>query len=139
MLQEMNQFIRIEYLIAIKQKYQKAEKSEKGKILDEIVADSDMNRKSVIRLLNQKHKEKNEGRANGRKRKYDDPFLLLYVKKISEVTNHLCSKGLKTALVSFLPFYEYEYGILPEYIRELIIKVSPRTLDRIFAKHFPQR
>ncbi len=98
-----------------------------------------MNCKSVIRSLNKKFIGRKEDRATGRKQKYTNPYFLLYVKKISEVTNHLCSKRLKPVLVSFLPSYENEYGILPEYVKALIIKVSPRALDRIFAKHFPKR
>ncbi len=52
MAQEMNQIVRTEYLNLIRAKYHKADKSEKTKILNKVVTDSGMNRKSVIRLLN---------------------------------------------------------------------------------------
>lgn len=135
----MNQFIRTEHLTVVRQKYQKAEKSEKSKILDEIVSDSDMNRKSAIRLLNQKDKPQSDPKKAGRKRKYDHPLLIDYVKKISSMTNHICSKRLKPALIKFMPFYEKRYGVFPEQVRELIRQISARTIDRIFSEHMPQR
>jgi hypothetical protein len=56
----MKQNVRTKYLILIIAKYQKADKSKKKKILNELVTDLCMNRKSVIRLLNQNDRKKKD-------------------------------------------------------------------------------
>lgn len=48
----------------IRQKYQKADKPKKTKILDEIEADSNMNRKPVIRLQNKKFTGRKKSRRD---------------------------------------------------------------------------
>lgn len=140
MADDMNKIIRTDYLSIMKQRYQKSDKPEKSKILDEFIADSEMHRKSAIRLLSPKEeKEKKKEKKKGRKKKYDIPELVKYIKIVSSLTNNICSKRLKPTLLIFLPFYEQEYGKLSEHTKELITQISPRTIDRIFAKWFPQR
>jgi hypothetical protein len=139
MAQEMNKYIRSEHLLIIRKKYQRANKTERSRILDDFIEDSSMNRKSAIRLLNQKAKSQNNHKKAGRKKEYDDPVLIDYIKKISAMTNHICSKRLKPALIKFIPFYEKRYGVFPEQIKKLIRQISARTIDRIFSEHMPQR
>lgn len=140
MADDTNKIIRTDYLSIMKERYQKSDKPERSRILDEFTADSQMHRKSAIRLLSRKEeKEKKKEKKKGRKKKYDHPELIRYIKTVSSITNNICSKRLKTTLAVFLPFYEMIYGNFTETVKELIAQISPRTIDRIFSEKFPYR
>ena len=58
-----------EYLEAIRERYRKASKEEKGKILDEFTKVTGLHRKAAIRLLNRRGQPV-VSKQRGRKRKY---------------------------------------------------------------------
>jgi hypothetical protein len=45
----------------------------------------------------------------------------------------MCSKRLKAALPLWLPYYESMHGPLARPARELVLKISPATIDRLLA------
>jgi hypothetical protein len=60
------------------------------------IEDSGMNRKSAIRLLNQKDKPQSDPKKAGRKRKHDHPLLIDYVKKNMKYDESDMFKKIKT-------------------------------------------
>jgi hypothetical protein len=82
-----------EYLKAIRERYFKASKEEKGKILDEFTKVTGMHRKAAIRLLNRvvRHTVR---KKRGCRKEYD-MGVVKDLKAIWEVSDRLCSKRLK--------------------------------------------
>jgi transposase len=131
MEQQMNILIREDYLTIAKTHYQESDKREKGEILIELENRTGMHRKSLIRLL--RSKDKNRGkRGPGRKKKYDDPELFRALFKIWQQTNLMCSKRLKAALPLWLPFMKDNE--ITDTTRKLLYDISPRSIDRLFSK-----
>src|SRR3990167_6176172 len=117
------------YLEAIRQRYQRAKRSKKSKILDEFCAVCGYNRKYAIRALRRRRVKK---RAKpGRKLWYDPTVLLVPLKAIWLATDQMCSKRLKVALREWLPHYEKENGDLNDVIRFQLYGISPATIDRL--------
>lgn len=145
-----------EYLRAIRSRYRKAGKEEKGRILDEFCAVCGYQRKYAIRLVNRP--EGSPGPAEGRvaekkrgpKPRYG-PQVLEVVKRIwlaavlslSKGVDQICSKRLEMAIPFWLPHYEREYGELPDEIWEKVLDLSPATIDRLLrpirVPHRPKR
>jgi len=120
-----------EYLRAIWDRYQRAGRRYKSKILDEFCAVCSYSRKYAIGLL---------GRKPGRRRKRSGP-LRRYDVRVFEplkalwlVSEQLCSKRLKAALPLWLPFYEAEQGALEESVRRKLLQISAATIDRLLKK-----
>jgi len=117
-----------EYAAAIRDRYRKANKDEKSKILDEFVKVTGYHRKAAIRLFLKIPKSTNDCR--GRPRRYD--HLKEPLKTIWEASDRLCSKRL--------------YPFIPEMIQVLkrngelrvnatveaqLTQISPATIDRL--------
>jgi hypothetical protein len=82
-----------EYLKAIRGRYLKATKEEKGKILDEFTKVTGIHRKAAIRLLNRVLRDR-VTKNKGRKREYD-AVVEGNLRDIWEASDRLCSKRLK--------------------------------------------
>ena len=120
-----------EYLRAIWDRYQRAGRRYKTKILDEFCAVCGYTRKYAIGLLRRKpgRRRKKPGPA----RRYDvrvfEPLKALWL-----ACEQLCSKRLKAALPLWLPFYEAEQGALEESVRRKLLRISAATIDRLLKK-----
>ncbi len=91
-----------QYLIAILERYEKARKNEKRRILDEFCAVCRYHRKYAMRLLNNPLRAaKTFERKLGRKPSYTDKEIQV-VKEIWFLTGKICSKRLKSALPEWL-------------------------------------
>jgi hypothetical protein len=69
-----------EYLMAVVERYQKADKSGKSKMLTEAVAVTKLSRKHLIRVLKQPKEVIAKRKASGRKKKYDPEILNPHIK-----------------------------------------------------------
>jgi len=120
---------RMEYVQALRKRYFRAAKEEKGKMLDEFTQVTGLHRKAAIRLLNRPDAPGGNKR-HGRPAMYKDVLQPLIA--IWEASDRLCSKRLQ-------PF-------LPEMIRVLrqhgeqqidaskeaqLCRISPSTIDRL--------
>ena len=120
---------RMEYVQALRKRYFRAAKEEKGKMLDEFTQVTGLHRKAAIRLLNRPDAPRGNKR-HGRPAMYKDVLQPLIA--IWEASDRLCSKRLQ-------PF-------LPEMIRVLrqhgeqqidtskeaqLCRISPSTIDRL--------
>ena len=123
-----------EYLKAIRDRYLKASKEEKGKILDEFTKVTGIHRKAAIRLLNRVLQHSHPKRR-GRKRGYDAEMVKI-LKSIWEASDRLCSKRLK-------PFMPEIIGVLRQHgelqinarTEAKLCEMSPATMDRLLRPY----
>jgi len=132
----MSQKAKAEYLSQIKPRYKRTSKSEKQKILNEFCRVCGYNRKYAIHLLNKSDKGQNSRKKKaGRKRRYNNPVIIHFLKVMLKATNMICSKRLKPIIPLWLPFYEETFCIkISEPIREKLLNISPATIDRLLSK-----
>jgi len=128
----------------ISKRYQKAQKKEKSKILDELVKTTGYNRKyalhilanwgktSTIRLPGKAVKLKaspgTRKKGGGRKPIYTDEFVTT-LRDIWVFFWYRCGKILAPFIREQINYLEKPFRITPE-VRELLLKISPATIDR---------
>jgi hypothetical protein len=117
-----------EYLAAIWKRYAGAGRRYKQKILDEFCEVCGFHRKHAIRLLNRRKAVPK--RRPGRPSRYGEAERKV-LEMIWLTANRPCSKRLKAALAIWLPHYERQEGRLPSSVREKLLGISPRSLDRL--------
>ena len=116
----------------LRAKYRLASPRKKTKLLNEVCDLTGIHRKSLIRILNRSLKRKKKPR--GLKPKYQHDKIRAVLKIIWLASDQICSKKLRVALPEWLPYYELENGVLPEFLRLQLLSVSPATIDRILKK-----
>ena len=119
-----------EYIEAIRGRYRKASKEEKGKILDEFTKVTQLHRKAAIRLLNRVLDSSGKKRR-GRLRKYDS-VVVESLKTVWEASDRLCSKRLKPFMPEILSvlMHHGELHINAD-IQAQLCRMSPATIDRL--------
>lgn len=100
------------YLEAIRKRYRKASKAEKGKILDEFCAVCGYHRKSALRRLHSSFRRKVKSKKSGKRSRYDVAEVMKPLKVLWLTTDQLASKRLKSAIVLWSPHYEARYSCL---------------------------
>lgn len=123
---------RREYLTAIRERYRKCSKKEKGLILREFCETCRYTRKYAIRILNGTQEPRIRKRC-GAKPKYVE--IKGHLKSLWESMGRICSKKIKAAIPLWLPYYK---GISLEQ-RELLTKISPSTMDRYLDEYRRQK
>ena len=121
----------LEYVEAIRERYRRASKEEKGKILDEFTQTTHLHRKAAIRLMNRISGSTGKG-GRGRPRRYG-AAVADALKGIWEAADRLCSKRLHPfipELLHILKRHEETTSITLEIERQLY-KMSPATIDRL--------
>lgn len=113
-----------EYLSRIWERYQRAGRKHKTRILDEFCAVCGYHRKVAVRLL---HRRVGPRRRPGPRPKYDFERLRPPLTKLWLQMGQPCSKILAASLKLWLPFAP---EVPPELRRELLA-MSPATLDRL--------
>lgn len=117
------------YLEAIRKRYRRARRSDKGKILDEFCSVCGYQRKYAIRLLGSKPGK--SPRRPGRPSQYNQPALLTVLRRLWLATDQMCSKRLVAAMPLWLPHYETRFGVLDESLRLMLTGISPASIDRL--------
>jgi hypothetical protein len=121
------------YLNEIRSRYRNADRKLKAKILDEFCNVCKYHRKHAIRLLAQPYRiNKSKPKKRGCKSNYNQIDVVSSLIKIWLATYQMCSKKLKAAIPSWLPFYEDEYGKLQPEVKQMLLAISPATIDRLF-------
>jgi hypothetical protein len=130
-----------ELVLAIRLRYVRASKAEKGRILDEFVATTGYHRKYAIWLLRHGPPPKLTTRRRGH---------IVYgqavkqaLTQIWEISGHLCSRRLHPFLPDLLEVLErHRELVLPASTKALLLGVSRATMDRLLrparARH-PRR
>lgn len=124
------------YIKNLRYTYKRSKKSNKGKILDEIVARLSINRKSAIRLMSSKAAGRPKSPIKrGRPGKYQNQEFIQSLKKVWRLSGYMCSKALKAAIPEWLPYIEQEHGSFKETERLKLLTISPATIDRILKPY----
>ena len=111
-----------DYIRVMSERYQHACRKEKHLILDELVKNLKVHRKSAVRALNSVKKKKAK-ETRGRRRIYNE-FIIQHLKKVWLEMGQLCSRRMKKALPRWLRHYD-----APEVTKHLLIKMSKSTID----------
>ena len=130
---KMSTQTRKELLFYIKKRYKEANLTNKSKILDELIASSGYDRKYAIHLLNLKEMTivPNKNRRQQNNTKYNDDVKQAII-TMWKSTNCICSKRLVPFIPDLLTALErFEHISLPIEVRNLLLKISPATVDRL--------
>lgn len=120
---------RWEYLRTIYERYQKAAGKLKGKILDELCANTGYNRKYAIRILNGPARQKaHRRRTHPRKLTYSGQMMSILV-EVWKAAGYPWSVKLKALLPLWLPWIAKRFKLTTELQRQ-ILSISPRQIDR---------
>jgi hypothetical protein len=119
-----------EYTEAVRGRYLRASKKEKGRILDEFTKVVGCHRKAAIRLLHRT----NQGRVNRKRgcpRQYGAPVADA-LRVAWEATDRLCSKRLHPFLPELVKVLR-RYGeiAIPAEVEAQLCQMSPSTIDRL--------
>jgi hypothetical protein len=121
-----------ELLKVLRDRYQQAARSDKGKILDEFVAIAGCHRKHAIRLLTTATPLGPEEPVVAR-RTYDEVVRQALI-VLWEAADRICGKRLKAALPSLLSALERHGRLqLDPIVRQRLLAVSAATIDRLLA------
>lgn len=118
---------RRQYLKKIHERYQKAKKKEKTKILEEFLKTCDYNRKYAIRLLNAPLEE--SLRAKKKRRPHYSSTGVTILESIWEAAGYPWSVRLKALLPIWMKWARKKFAIDPKTEAELLA-ISPRQMDR---------
>jgi hypothetical protein len=113
-----------EYLSRIYERYQRAGRKHKSRILDEFCAVCGYHRKVAVRLL---HRTLRPRRRPGPRPKYDFEQLRQPLTQLWLEMGQPCSKILRPSLRLWLPFAPE----VPQKIQRDLLAMSPATLDRL--------
>ena len=124
-----------EYILEIQRWYQKSDKSEKQKILDEFCNVCDYNRKYAVRILNQNplSENKSERKRAGPKKIYHTEGIKKFLKTLWIKTNLICSERLKACIPFWLPWYKLKISELSKKIK-IFKENSASTIGRILKQ-----
>ena len=123
-----------EYAQALRSRYFRASKEEKGKILDEFTQVTGLHRKAAIRLLHRLGQPR-AGKRRGRPRKYGTGEAEA-LRVAWEASDRLCSRRLQ-------PFLPEMVKVLRQHGEQIIdlategqlCRMSPSTIDRLLRPH----
>lgn len=120
-----------EYANAIRERYQRASKGEKGRILDEFCQTTGYNRKAAIRLLGRRPVSQ---RRHGGGRTPYGPEVREVLRRLWEAADRICGKRLQPFLPELLQMLERagEISVAPE-MQTLVLRLSAATIDRLLA------
>ena len=119
-----------EYTEAVRGRYHRASKKEKGRILDEFTNVIGCHRKSAIRLLKAKRRS-DLRRRRGRSKEYGADVVGV-LRLAWEATDRLCSKRLQPFLPELVPVLrKYDDTFISTQVAAQLRRMSPSTIDRV--------
>lgn len=127
----MTMATKIELFRSCLERYLKANKQEKTKILDELAANTKMHRKAVIRALKREQmRDSSSGARRGPPERYG-PAVTVVLQELWELSGELCAERLKPILpdyvVSIKQHNEWQYS---ETTTKLLLQMSEATMKR---------
>lgn len=124
----------LEYAQAVRDRYSRASKIEKGKILDEFVQVTGMHRKGAIRLLN-KTGRTGMLKRRGRKRKYGREVAAALA-EVWEASDRLCSARLKPFLPEMVRVLRrHKEQQISSSLEKGLCSMSQSTIDRLLRPY----
>lgn len=124
---------KLELLAELRPRYVKANKKEKGRILDHFCSVTGYNRKYAIELMLHGPPKPTQGRR-GRKRRYGQDVIAALA-EVWAISGHLCGKRLQPFLPELVEVLERhgELRVGPE-VRDKLLQMSAATIDRRLAR-----
>lgn len=120
----------MEYVKAVRDRYLKAKKKDKGKILDEFAQVTKYHRKAAIRLLHRDNL-KQQWKKRGRLRYYGQEVTDA-LRKVWEASDRLCSKRLKPFIGELVKVMRRHSELsISNGIEKDLCQMSPATMDRL--------
>ena len=121
-----------------RRRYRRGRRGDKTKILDEFTGITEYNRKYALQLLKGTVKARQHPRGAARTRGHPrvyDPAMLAVLKRLWSVFGFMCGKRLAAAIRANLALLEKfcELRDLKPKTRELLLRISPATIDRLLA------
>jgi hypothetical protein len=130
----MSQQTKTEVLAQLRRRYATAGREHKRKLITHAVELLGYHRKAAIRALRRRPQPpRTPALILGRPREYHPATLLPILKPIWFAAFQPCGSRLAALLPEWLPAYEADHRRLDADVRESLLAVSPRTLDRLLA------
>jgi hypothetical protein len=123
----MNRQVKREYLMRVRERYQKGTKEEKGRILDEMTLVLGCTRKWAIKLLAAEIPPPQAGK--GRPRRYPAEILVPILYELWTRMNRVHARRLKAALPLWIDHLR-DPRITPQ-VKDWLLGMSPATMDRL--------
>jgi len=117
---------RREYLARMRERYERADKAAKGRLLDEVCEVTGYHRKAAIRLL--RRPARRRGRRRGRPVRYG-PTVVGPLRQLWEAAGYPWSVRLRALLPAWLPWATRRWRI-PREVADKLRAMSPRQMDR---------
>ncbi|MCB8878544.1 ISNCY family transposase [Acidisoma silvae] len=127
-MRQVNMATRNEIVSTLRKRYQTADRTERGRILDEFVAVAGFHRKHAMRLLSEAGDKPSRQRADGRL--YDDETREALI-MVWEASDRICSRRLKVLIPILLEAMERHGHPLPTGdVCTKLVAMSAATIDR---------
>ena len=124
----------MEYVQALRNRYFRATKEEKGKILDEFTQVTGLHRKAAIRLL-RRPGQSGAGKRRGRPREYG-AVAAEALRVVWEASDRLCSKRLQPFLPEMVKVLrQHGEQVIDGATEGQLYRMSPSTIDRLLRTH----
>lgn len=132
----MKQIIEGECFERFRQRYMRAARKEKSEMLSNFCQLTGCHRKHAVRLFRKREagRPANPGKR-GPKSRYDFPAVINGLRLAYKVTDQMCSVLLKGAIRHWLPAIEGKHGAFDPEVREKLLKISARTIERLLCEH----
>jgi hypothetical protein len=127
----MSKELKRDWLPKLQKRYAGRNREGKSRMLDELCADYESERKYAIKLLCGGLPAASGRGHPGPEQKYG--LIEPVVKQVWLTAEQPCGKRLVPILRQWLPFYELRHGRLSQRQRQLVRKISAATLDRLLA------
>jgi hypothetical protein len=126
---------KLELLQSLRERYQKASRIQKTRILDEYVALAQCHRKHAIRLLTATDSIQSITTTEPRHgRRIYTQAVCETLTVLWEAADRICGKRLKEVLPNLITAMErHQHLALDPTVRELVLAASPATIDRLLA------
>ncbi|MCX6762539.1 MAG: transposase [Candidatus Moranbacteria bacterium] len=132
---EMSQKSKKELIKQAKSRYLKSSRVEKGKILDELCANTSLHRKYLIERLSARIDLSFVSPINRKRRETYDANVIHYLTKIWKIFDYPCGQRLAPMLPEYIRVLErFKELIFPDGVKEKLLKVKSATIDRRLKK-----
>jgi len=118
-----------------KGRYLKADKAQKGVILDELFQNTGLLRNYLIQILSAKIDLDCVNPINRKRKEVYDANVIFYLKKIWTIFDYPCGQRLQPMLAEYIAILErFKELIIPTHVREKLLHIAAATIDRRLEK-----
>ena len=120
-----------EYIELMQERYRRAGRAERGRLLDEIAVVTGYHRKSATRLMSGRVSGSAKGKGRGRPSRYG-PEVVEALRQVWEMSDRLCGKRLAPFMEELVSRLQaWEELLLPQDVVEQLNGMSASTIDRL--------